>query len=130
MKATRTVCLKQLDITNRDFTEGFPGVEGRIEWFALDIRFQLNIPVSGDYEFALNSDDGSRLYIDGREEIDNDGEHGQLEKVKIVSLAAGMHEVRIPYFQGPRYSIALELKWKVPGESTHSYIPEQFILRP
>jgi hypothetical protein len=130
MKASRTVCLKQLDITNRDFKEGFPGVDGLIEWFGLDIRFKLNVPVSGDYEFTLNSDDGSRLIIDGREEINNDGEHGELAKSKLVPLTAGLHEVRIPYFQGPRYSIALELKWKAPGESSPSYIPGQFILRP
>lgn len=130
LTATKKLCLKQLDITDRDFKEGFPGVDGLIEWFALNIRFKLNVPVTGDYEFALNSDDGSRLFIDGHEVIDNDGQHGEIQKSAVVALTAGMHEVRLPYFQGPRYRIALELKWKGPGDSVRAYIPTQFILRP
>jgi hypothetical protein len=130
MKATKKLCMKQLDITDRDFKEGFPGVDGLIEWFGLNIRFKLNVPVSGDYEFMLNSDDGSRLFIDGHEVIENDGQHSEQQKSAIVALTAGLHEVRLPYFQGPRYRIALELKWKGPGDSTHAYIPTKFILRP
>ncbi|HYX32703.1 MAG TPA: PA14 domain-containing protein [Oligoflexus sp.] len=130
LKATKKLCLKQLDITDRDFKEGFPGVDGLIEWFGLDIRFKLNVPVTGDYEFALNSDDGSRLVIDGHEVIDNDEQHEQRQKIAVVALTAGLHEVRLPYFQGPRYRIALELKWKGPGDAQRAYIPTQFILRP
>lgn len=130
MKATKKLCMKQLDITDRDFKEGFPGVDGLIEWFGLNIRFKVNVPVTGDYEFLLNSDDGSRLFIDGHEVIENDGQHSQQQKTAIVALTAGLHEVRVPYFQGPRYRIALELKWKGPGDSTHDYIPTKLILRP
>jgi hypothetical protein len=130
LQATKKLCLKQLDITDRDFKEGFPGVDGLIEWFGLNIRFKLNVPVAGDYEFTLNSDDGSRFLIDGHEVIENDGQHEQRQKTAVVSLTAGMHEVRVPYFQGPRYRIALELKWKGPGATTSDYIPTQFILRP
>ncbi|HET9239895.1 MAG TPA: PA14 domain-containing protein [Oligoflexus sp.] len=130
MKATKKLCMRQLDITDRDFKEGFPGVDGLIEWFGLDIRFKLNVPVAGDYEFMLNSDDGSRLFIDGREVIENDGQHSEQKKTAVVALTAGLHELRLPYFQGPRYRIALELKWKGPGDSAHAYIPLKFILRP
>jgi hypothetical protein len=130
LKAAKKLCMKQLDITDRDFKEGFPGVDGLIEWFGLDIRFKLNVPVAGDYEFALSSDDGSRLFIDGHEVIENDGQHGQEQKTAVIALTAGLHEVRVPYFQGPRYRIALELKWKGPGDTAHAYIPSQFILRP
>ncbi|WP_141732786.1 PA14 domain-containing protein [Oligoflexus tunisiensis] len=130
LTATKKLCLKQLDITDRDFKEGFPGVEGLIEWFGLDIRFKLQVPVSGDYEFSLNSDDGSRLFIDGHEVIDNDGQHAQIQKSAVVVLTEGLHEVRVPYFQGPRYRIALELQWKVPGSENLTSIPATFILRP
>ncbi len=130
LKATKKLCIKQLDITNRDFKEGFPGVDDLIEWFGLDIRFKLNVPVQGEYEFSLNSDDGSRLYIDGKEIIENDFQHSQIRKSKQITLTPGLHEVRIPYFQGPRYSIALELQWKMPGESALTYIPSNLILRP
>jgi hypothetical protein len=130
MTATKKLCMRQLDITDRDFKEGFPGVDGLIEWFGLNIRFRLNVPVTGDYEFMLNSDDGSRLFIDGHEVIENDGQHSEQMKTAVVALTAGMHELRVPYFQGPRYRIALELKWKGPGDVTHAYIPSKLILRP
>ncbi len=130
LKATKKLCIKQLDITNRDFKEGFPGVDGLIEWFGLNIRFKLNVPVQGEYEFSLNSDDGSRLYIDDKEIIENDFQHSQTRKSKLITLTPGLHEVRIPYFQGPRYSIALELQWKMPGENALTYIPTAFILGP
>jgi len=130
LKSSKKLCMKQLDITDRDFKEGFPGVDGLIEWFGLDIRFRLDVPVTGEYEFTLNSDDGSRLFIDGHEVIDNDGQHSQKQKSAIVALTSGLHEVRLPYFQGPRYRIALELQWKGPGDVKAGYIPPQFILRP
>jgi hypothetical protein len=130
MVATKTLCLKQLDISDRDFKEGFPGVEGLIEWFGLNIRFKLQVPISGDYEFSLNSDDGSRLFIDGDEIIDNDGQHSQKKKTALVALTAGVHEVRVPYFQGPRYRIALELQWKAPESESFTFIPAPLILRP
>ena len=33
MSPVKTVCLKQLNIANRDFKDGFPGVDNLIEWF-------------------------------------------------------------------------------------------------
>src|SRR6478609_1386997 len=38
LKPIKQICIRQLNIANRDFKEGFPGVEGLIEWFALSIK--------------------------------------------------------------------------------------------
>ncbi|HEX5869979.1 MAG TPA: OmpA family protein, partial [Longimicrobium sp.] len=43
--------------------------------------------------------------------IDNDGIHGVQAVDAEVTLAAGLHELRVPYFQGPREDIALVLEW-------------------
>ncbi len=130
MKATKTLCLLQLNITDRDFKEGFPGVEGLIEWFALDIRFKIRIPETGSYTFYLNSDDGSRLIIDGKSLINNDGQHSQQEESATITLSAGEYLVQIPYFQGPATRIALELKWRGPNVPEKSYIPLTLIQKP
>lgn len=124
------VCLSQLNITKRAFTEGFPGVNELIEWFGLDINFKVNVPTSGTYTLTLSSDDGSLLFIDGKPVIDNDGLHETRERSANVYLSAGQHNFHIKYFQGPRYHIALELFWKAPGASTRSYIPQNLISRP
>ncbi len=124
------ICLEQLNISKRAFTEGFPEVEQLIEWFGLDINFKVEVPASGTYTFTLSSDDGSLLFIDNNSVINNDGLHEVKEKSAAVYLTKGSHTVHIKYFQGPRYHIALELFWKVPGAASRSYIPTALMSRP
>ncbi len=124
------VCVNQLTIADRDFTQGFPGVSDIFEWFALDMRFKLNITTPGTYTFYANSDDGSILYIDGKMVVNNDGNHQQTEKSGSVYLGAGVHDVEMKYYQGPRYRIALELFWTTPGSSQKVYVPKSAMLRP
>lgn len=45
--------------------------------FGYDFRSYIKIPAKGVYYFDIASDDGSRLFIDGKEIIDNDGSHSQ-----------------------------------------------------
>ncbi|WP_176736799.1 PA14 domain-containing protein [Oligoflexus tunisiensis] len=130
MKALKQVCLAQLDIKTRNFSEGFPGVENLFEWFSLDMRFAVKIPGSGKWEFKLVADDGAVLYIDQNKVIDNDGLHETQAKNGRSRLSAGIHDFRVSYFQGPRYDIALELYWKGPQDSEFSYIPAANLMRP
>lgn len=51
------------------------------------------------YRFHLGSDDGSRLYIDGQLLIDNDGIHAMQWRSEAIRLAAGVHSVRVDYFE-------------------------------
>jgi hypothetical protein len=129
LSSLRTVCLSQLNIQDRQFSEGFPGVEGLFEWFALDMSFQVNVPKTGLYEFSMASDDGSILWIDGAEFINNDGLHEVTTRTARIYLEAGQHTFRVAYYQGPRWRIALELFWKIPGSSTRAYIPASAISR-
>lgn len=112
-----TISTTMLNIQPQSFTVGFPGVTNRFEWFAIDYQGRINLPQAGTYTFRLTSDDGSRLYIDGREVIDNDGVHGVEWKDAEVALAAGIHEVRVQYFQGPREDVALVLEWGPDAEN-------------
>jgi len=50
------------------------------------------------YAFALTSDDGSDLWIDGERVIDNDGLHGSLEKRGRAALGSGWHAIRVRWF--------------------------------
>ncbi|MGC6487622.1 MAG: PA14 domain-containing protein [Planctomycetota bacterium] len=55
----------------------------------------------GAHTFFLNSDDGSRVFVDGREVVSYDGVHGASEEQRgVVSLAAGPHQLRVEFFQG------------------------------
>ncbi|MBC7658097.1 MAG: hypothetical protein H7249_00160 [Chitinophagaceae bacterium] len=126
----RDVCLNQLDVTNRNFKEGFPGVSNLLEWFGLDIRWSVNIPADGTYKFFLNSDDGSILWIDNNLVVNNDGIHSHQERSGSVSLTAGYHSFHVSYIQGPKYQIALELAWQKPYTNYSEYIPTSLFARP
>jgi hexosaminidase len=51
------------------------------------------------YRCYTRSDDGVRLFVDGRLVVDDDGEHAAREAAGEVALAAGWHAVRVEYFQ-------------------------------
>jgi hypothetical protein len=117
LRPVGTISATRLDIQPQSFTAGFPGVTDRFEWFAIDYKGRISLVEAGTYTFRLTSDDGAKLFIDGREVIDNDGIHGPGSIDAEVELAAGIHEIRVPYFQGPREEIALVLEWGPDAEN-------------
>lgn len=110
LKPIGTIYTYSLAIPPRDFMEGFPGIPDRLEWFALDYTGRFWIADPGEYAFILTSDDGSRLYIDDKRIIDNDKLHAPQSVEGKVKLKAGVHSIRVSYFQGPRFHVALMLE--------------------
>lgn len=53
---------------------------------------------AGVYTFTLESDDGSVLFIDDELVVDNDLEHGSIQKTGLIPLAKGYHKIRVKYF--------------------------------
>ncbi len=113
-----TFVTPNLDISEREYTQGFPTPEMQsvLEDFAIRFRGELAVDTPGNYIFGLLSDDGSRLYINGTLVIDNDGIHIATGKKGEITLEAGMHPVEIHYFQGPRYAIALQWTYQPPAK--------------
>ncbi len=109
-----TVWATTLNVPPRRFSDGFPGVTDRFEWFAIDYRGRFRFPEDREVTFWLLSDDGSRLLIDGRVVVDNDGVHPPREARGSVFLRKGEHEIEVQYFQGPRWQVALVLSWDGP----------------
>ncbi len=66
--------------------------------FALRFTGNLLVPKSGKYTFYIASDDGSRIYVNDKLLINNDGLHGMLEKNGTIHLAAGLHKLMVTYF--------------------------------
>ncbi len=115
-KPVGSIYTSELNVPPRHWLEGFPGVTSRFEWFAIDYRGRIWIENPGAYRFSLESDDGSKLYIDERLAIDNDGQHPPITARGHVELSAGLHDIRVSYFQGPRDTVALVLKVAPPGK--------------
>ena len=70
----------------------------RQEHFAFQFKGYIKIFTPGSYTFSLKSDDGSRLYIDGRQIVDNDGLHRTLEKSGETELSTGLHKIQVDFF--------------------------------
>jgi hypothetical protein len=70
------------------------------EQFGLVAESFLDITVEGEYQFFTRSDDGSKLYIDGKLVVDNGGDHGVQERNGKIELTKGKHAIRIEHFNG------------------------------
>jgi len=100
----------------------FSGVTGtfnyndrkRENYFGFHFTGYIKVPKEGIYNFYLKSNDGSRLYIDGEELIENDANHGAVEEPGSVGLKAGLHKIEVKYMQcgGGK---ALTVSWSGPG---------------
>jgi outer membrane protein OmpA-like peptidoglycan-associated protein len=109
LKSQGTIYTNRIDVPSRDFTEGFPGVTNRFEWFGILYSGRFFVDVPGEYGWGVASDDGSRLWIDGQLVVNNDGVHGMAEQNGKIQLAKGAHDIALWYFQGPATSIGLQL---------------------
>jgi serine/threonine protein kinase len=99
--------------------------------FSIKERFHLvwngilRVEKAGLYKFFLNSDDGSKLTIDGKLVIDNGGEHGMAEKAGQTTLASGDYVLHVELFdQGSETGCVLS--WEPPGLSREVVPPQVF----
>jgi hypothetical protein len=70
----------------------------RKEKFAFEFKGLIKIPRDGFYNFFIESDDGSKLFLDEMEIVNNDGDHGMLEKSGRAVLKKGFHKIKILYY--------------------------------
>lgn len=91
------------------------GVSTRPDFFGFVFTASLIVPKDGEYTFILDSDDGSRLTLDGKELIEYDGIHGTgRPKRATVTLKQGRYPMRLDYFQR-QHGKGLSLHWNGPG---------------
>jgi len=110
------------DVTRIDEVIDYPSTSA--PWTGLGSEFAdtfvsrhsgyLKVETSGDYTLYINSDDGSKLYLDGGLLIDNDGGHGMVEKFAALALAVGYHELRVEFFENGG-GAGLIMSWAGPG---------------
>ena len=78
-------------------------------WTGLDDRFRdywsvrhtgyIDVPTADNWTFFLHSDDGTKLWIDGIEVVNNEGVHGMTEVSNTTWLEAGEHEIRTEFYE-------------------------------
>lgn len=82
--------------------------------FSNIFKSNIRIPKTGSYTFFTTSDDGSRIYIGDQEVVNNDGAHGMVTKSGKINLSAGLHPIRVNYFDSGGGD-GLKVEWKGPG---------------
>jgi len=83
-----TGAVNGLDLTPRRRRNGY----------AFNYTGYLEVPSNGLYAFTLNSDAGSKLYVDGQLVINWDGEHSPADLSNWIGLQAGFHTLNVQYF--------------------------------
>lgn len=107
---------------NSDNEPVLGNLSGYWDLVAAQLVGSITIPTDGIYKFYLSSDDGSRLYLDEQLVLDNNGLHGPVELSAEVPMTAGLHSIRVDYFE--LYGgIELVLQWELPGIIEKQVVP-------
>jgi len=98
----------------------------RTDKFAFEFTGYIRIDSDGIYAFFTDSDDGSMLYIDDEEIVNNDGDHGNVEKSGKAALKKGFHKIKVIYFDsggGNSLKVLMQkeggAKMEIPKELLH-----------
>jgi hypothetical protein len=105
---------------------------GRSATYALKYSGFLKVPADGLYVLDLQSCDGSKLIIDGKTVIDNDGCHSVTSKYATVVMRRGPHPFELLYFRagdgdGNWLENKLKLAWEGPGIASRSLSAADFV---
>ena len=113
-------------VEESDTVQDFAGFE---ELFLAVATGRLTVPTSGEYTFRLTSDDGSLLFIDDKEVIDNDGLHASEAEEGTIQLDAGAHSIEVRHFENGGEA-SLELEWRPPGATEFSLLTAEHVSTP
>lgn len=89
---------KKIMVRVRKTSEPFTDIDMTKE-FGVIFENQMMIPEDGYYEFILASDDGSKLWIDDKLIVDNDGIHQMRVVRDSINLKRGLYPIKLWYYQ-------------------------------
>jgi hypothetical protein len=117
---------RTLNVWPQPFDHGFPGITDRFEWFAIDYKGKFWVDKPGRYRFSLLSDDGAILWLNNELLVNNDGVHTARAVSASAMLTRGVHQIRVSYYQGPRFTVALVLAVAAPNEPWRIFHTDEF----
>ncbi len=88
--------------------------EHREDGFGFRFHGWLDVPAEGLWRFETESDDGSRLLVDGQLVVRNDGHHPMQRARGEVRLDAGPHAIEVTFFEGAGQQ-GLRVRWEGPS---------------
>ncbi|MBL4687313.1 MAG: hypothetical protein JKY37_22135 [Nannocystaceae bacterium] len=103
---------------------GIPKDEFSVRWTTC-----LVVDETADFAFDLMSDDGSRLFVDGVQVIDNWGTHGKRSRQGSIELEDGTHLLEVEYFDR-RYEGKVKLTYDPDGGKKYGAIAIDVLQQP
>jgi hypothetical protein len=113
---------KQVNIESTE--ENFNGTNLKDHFY---VRWSgvVKLEKAGKIKFLVESDDGSRLFIDGKQVVGNPGLHAMEKKDGEVELTAGPHELKLEFFQNEG-GAGCKLSWSTEGKE-EEIVPENVL---
>src|SRR5438309_4114633 len=111
-----------LDFMTAD-SASLPQQEFSVEWSGW-----LRTDHDGQYAFALRSDDGSTLEIDGHVVVDNGGVFFPTSRTATIAMTGGLHQIRLRFLQTDG-GYEFYASWTPPGETSQAALtaPQFFV---
>ena len=110
---------KQINVDNCDSNFGNTNLS---ENFYVKWTGAVQADKAGKYKFAVESDDGSRLFVDGKPVVQNGGSHPMSKAGGEIELQPGPHQIVVEYFQG-NGQMGCKFYWTPPGKN-EEIVPE------
>ncbi len=108
---------------NFDWGTGSPDPAIPVDHFSARWLGQVLAPTSGTYTFSTNSDDGSRLWVNGQLLVNQWTDHGPTESSGTITLVAGQrYSIKMEYYENTVGALA-QLRWTIPS-GTDEIIPQ------
>lgn len=108
--------------------ESLVEMKHREDNFAFEFRGTLIVEAGGTYVFHTESDDGSWIFIDGKELVNNGGLHGVRHAEGSVELGTGAHSFRLTYYEQGGGN-ELIVNWSGPGFELRPLRGDDFVHR-
>lgn len=99
-----------IDIPDRQYP--IPG--GRADNLSARWTGFLVVPADGKYTIYSASDDGQRVWVNGKLVMDDWTYHGITEVSAVLDLSAGEHELKVEHMQGTGGG-SIQVQWSGPG---------------
>ena len=126
--------MSQVNVPKQEFDEGFRTSSGNLiqddesntltKWFSIRLISSI-LPNTSDtiqsYEFAMVSDDGMRVILNGQKILEDDGNHVPRWTCSQESYRfspSGKQPIEIHYFQGHANLVAMQLFYRVAGSGS------------
>jgi hypothetical protein len=95
--------------------------------FAVRWTGYIKVSVAGEYTFYVTSDDGSKLWIDGEQIVDNGGTHAPQTKEGKKNLETAFHWIRMEFFENAVGASAI-LEYQGPDSGNVKKVLDQSVL--